>query len=77
MARYDAQLLALSALLTTTAPEQQKVIKLLEAAGLRGRVKVIVGGGGITAGFAQAIGADGYEATAPGAVRLARHLLGV
>jgi methylmalonyl-CoA mutase cobalamin-binding domain/chain len=57
--KYDAQLLALSALLTTTAPEQQKVIELLKAAGLRERVRVIVGGGGITSAFADAIGADG------------------
>jgi methanogenic corrinoid protein MtbC1 len=75
--RYDAQVLALSALLTTTAPEQKKVIEMLCAAGLRERVRVIVGGGGITAGFADAIGADGYDATAPGAVKLARELLGV
>jgi methylmalonyl-CoA mutase cobalamin-binding domain/chain len=73
--RYDAELLALSALLTTTAPEQKKVIGLLESAGIRGRVKVIVGGGGITRAFAEAIGADGYEPTAPGAVELARRLL--
>ena len=77
VARYDAQVLALSALLTTTAPEQKKVIELLTEAGLRDRVKVIVGGGGITAGFAESIGADGYDATAPGAVKLARRLLGV
>ena len=77
VARYSAQVLALSALLTTTAAEQKKVIEMLAEAGLRDRVKVIVGGGGITAGFAESIGADGYDATAPGAVRLARRLLGV
>jgi methylmalonyl-CoA mutase cobalamin-binding domain/chain len=77
VAQRDAQVLALSALLTTTAPEQKKVIELLTEAGLRDRVKVIVGGGGITAGFAESIGADGYDATAPGAVNLARRLLGV
>ena len=75
--RYNARLLALSALLTTTAPEQKKVIDLLSEAGLRERVKVIVGGGGITRGFAEAIGADGYEPTAPGAVKLAKQLLAV
>jgi len=67
----------LSALLTTTAPEQKKVIDLLSEAGIRERVKVIVGGGGITRGFAEAIGADGYEPTAPGAVKLAKQLLAV
>jgi len=75
--RHDARLLALSALLTTTAPEQEKVIDLLKAAGLRERVKVIVGGGGITRSFAESIGADGYEPTAPGAVKLAKHLLAI
>jgi methanogenic corrinoid protein MtbC1 len=75
--RYNARLLALSALLTTTAPEQKKVIGLLSEAGIRERVKVIVGGGGITRAFAEAIGADGYEPTAPGAVKLAKQLLAV
>jgi methylmalonyl-CoA mutase cobalamin-binding domain/chain len=77
VAKHNAQVLALSALLTTTAPEQKKVIELLREAGLREQVKVIVGGGGITAAFADSIGADGYDATAPGAVKLARRLLGV
>ncbi len=72
---YNAQVLALSALLTTTAPEQKKVIDLLTAANLRQQVKVIVGGGGITADFAAAIGADGFDATAPGAVKLTKTLL--
>ena len=75
--RYHARLLALSALLSTTAPEQKKVIDLLQQAGLRDRVKVIVGGGGITREFAVSIGADGYDPTAPGAVRLVHALLGV
>jgi methanogenic corrinoid protein MtbC1 len=70
--RYDAQILAMSALLSTTAPEQRKVIDALLAEGLRDRVRVMVGGGGLTREFGAAIGADGYEATAPGAVRLAR-----
>lgn len=73
--RYNAKILALSALLTTTAPEQKKVIHLLEETGLRGQVKVMVGGGGITRAFAEAIGADGYDPTAPGAVKLAKQLL--
>jgi methanogenic corrinoid protein MtbC1 len=73
--RHDAGILALSALLSTTAPEQKRVIGLLEEAGVRERVKVMVGGGGITRAFAESIGADGYEATAPGAVRLAKQLL--
>jgi len=73
--KHKAQVLALSALLTTTAPEQKRVIDLLTAADIRQQVKVIVGGGGITAEFATAIGADGYDPTAPGAVKLAKTLL--
>jgi corrinoid protein of di/trimethylamine methyltransferase len=68
-------ILAMSALLSTTAPETKKVIGLLEAEGLREKVKVIVGGGAVTGEFAQSIGADGYEATAPSAAKLARSLL--
>ena len=74
--RHGAEMLALSALMTTTAPQLQKVIELLKAEGLRGSTKVMVGGGGITAAFAESIGADGYDPTAPGAVRLAISFLG-
>jgi trimethylamine corrinoid protein len=71
----NADILALSALLTTTAPQQGKVIDALKEAGLRDQVKIMVGGGAITQGFADSIGADGYGATAPGAVDLAKSLL--
>jgi corrinoid protein of di/trimethylamine methyltransferase len=73
---YKADVLAMSALLTTTAPEQKKVINALKEKGIREKVKVMVGGGAITADFAQNIGADGYDPTAPGAVELARRLVG-
>lgn len=73
---HQADILAMSALLTTTASEQRKVIEALKEAGLRNQVKVIVGGGGISREFAQQIGADGYEPTAPAAVELARQLVG-
>lgn len=73
---YKANILAMSALLTTTAPEQRKVINSLKEKGIRDKVKVMVGGGAITAEFAQSIGADGYDPTAPGAVELARRLVG-
>jgi corrinoid protein of di/trimethylamine methyltransferase len=69
---HDPQILALSALMTTTAPQQKRVIEMLREEGLREGVKVMVGGGGITEAFAESIGADGYDPTAPGAVRLAR-----
>jgi corrinoid protein of di/trimethylamine methyltransferase len=72
----DANILALSALLTTTAVEQAKVIETLKEEGLRDQVKVMVGGGAITPEFAEEIGADGYRATAPEAVGLAVELAG-
>ena len=71
-----ADILALSALLTTTAAEQAKVIESLKEEGLRDQLKVMVGGGAITEEFAQEIGADGYRATAPEAVELAVELVG-
>ena len=73
---YKADVLAMSALLTTTAAEQKKVIDTLKEKGIREKVKVMVGGGAITADFAQSIEADGYDPTAPGAVELARRLVG-
>jgi methanogenic corrinoid protein MtbC1 len=74
--RYRADILAMSALLTSTAQEQRNVIEALEESGIRDRVKVMVGGGAITADFAKGIGADGYDSTAPGAVELAIKLVG-
>ncbi len=76
MEKYQADILAMSALLTTTAAEQKKVIDALKEKDIREKVKVMVGGGAITAEFAQSIGADGYDPTAPGAVELARRLVG-
>jgi len=72
---HNADILAMSALLTTTATEQMKVIDVLEKKGIREKVKVMVGGGAITADFAKSVGADGYDPTAPGAVKLARSLV--
>ena len=72
----DADILAMSALLTTTAVEQAKVVNALKQEGLRDKVKVMVGGGAITPEFAEQIGADGYRATAPEAVGLAVELAG-
>ena len=71
---HHADLLAMSALLSTTAPEQKKVIDTLKRGGLRDKVKVMVGGGAITQEFADSIGADGYAPTAPLATALARTL---
>lgn len=68
-------IVAMSALLTSTAPEAGKVVAALSEAGLRERVKILVGGGAITRDFATGIGADGFAPTAPGAVKVARELL--
>jgi len=73
---YKADILAMSALMTMTAPEQRKVIETLKKEELRDKVKIMVGGGAITQEFANSIGADGYDPTAPGAVKLARRLIG-
>jgi len=71
----NAQIVAMSAIMTMAAPEMKKVIQELTSESLRQKVKVMVGGSAITAQFAKDIGADGYDATAPGAVKLARELI--
>ena len=68
--------LALSALLSTTIPGMQRTIKAVQAAGLRDRVKIIVGGAPVTAEYAQRLGADGYAADASQSVALVGGLLG-
>jgi len=72
-----ADLVALSALLTTTMPSMRTVIEELRKAGVREQVKVIVGGAPVTQRFADEIGADGYSDNANGAVSLARRLVAV
>ena len=72
---HEADILAMSALLTTTAPEMKSVISTLKEQGLGEKVKVMIGGGPVTEVFAREIGADGYDPTAPGAVKLARQLM--
>jgi len=72
---HRPDILGMSALLTTTMPEMKKVIDLLVARGLRGEVKVMVGGAPINEKFAHDIGADGYGADAGSSVDLARKLL--
>ena len=72
---HSARLVALSALLTTTMPNQGEVIRVLTERGLRDKVKVIVGGAPVTQEFADKIGADGYSADAGSAAQLARTLL--
>lgn len=72
-----AQLVALSALLTTTMPNMKNTIEALQQAGLRGQVKVMVGGAPVTETFARQIGADGYAPDASRAVMLAKSLMGI
>lgn len=71
---HRPDILAMSALMTVTAPEQKRVIEGLWEEGLHEQTKVVVGGGAITAALAAKIGADGYEPTARGAVELAKRL---
>lgn len=74
---HSAHIVALSALLTTTMLHQRDVIEHLAEAGLRGRVKVMVGGSPVTQDWANKIGADGFAEDAAGAVVVARRLMGV
>jgi 5-methyltetrahydrofolate--homocysteine methyltransferase len=69
-----ANLLALSALLTTTMPAMKDVVDAMRDSGLSDRCKTIIGGAPITQQYAVSIGADGYSSNANGAVTLAREL---
>ena len=73
---HNADIIGVSALLTTTMAGQRTVVEALAAAGMRPRVKVIVGGAPASESWASEIGADGYSEDAIGAVALARKLLG-
>ena len=73
----NANIVALSALLTTTMVKQREVIEALEKAGIRESVKVMVGGAPVTRDWVQKIGADGYSEDAIGSVEVARHVLGL
>lgn len=70
-------IVGLSALLTTTVPYQETVIKALTREGIRDRVKVMVGGAPVTPEWADKIGADGYANNAPEAVDVAKKLAGL
>jgi 5-methyltetrahydrofolate--homocysteine methyltransferase len=70
-----ANVLAMSALLTTTMPNMKNTIEALKSAGLRDRVKVMVGGAPLTTEYAEKIGADGYAPDASRAVALAKTLV--
>ena len=70
-----ADVICMSALLTTTMPNMKTTIEALKTAGLRDRVKVMVGGAPLTDQYAREIGADGYAADASRAVALAKSLM--
>jgi methanogenic corrinoid protein MtbC1 len=72
-AATNAQVIALSALLTTTMPAMERTIKAVKEAGMT--VKTIVGGAPVTQSFADTIGADGYSVDAPDAVKLVKRLI--
>ncbi|PWB53029.1 MAG: hypothetical protein C3F13_10440 [Anaerolineales bacterium] len=72
-----ADIVAMSALLTTTMVHQRDVIEALEDVGMRSKVKVMVGGAPVTQDWVKQIGADGYSEDAIGAARVAKQLLGV
>jgi corrinoid protein of di/trimethylamine methyltransferase len=72
----NADIIAMSALLTTTMVKQREVIEELEKEGLRKKVKVMVGGAPVTRDWVTTIGADGYSEDAIGAVMLAKKLMG-
>jgi 5-methyltetrahydrofolate--homocysteine methyltransferase len=70
-----ANVVAMSALLTTTMPSMKTTIEALRQAGVREQVKVLIGGAPITQKYADEIGADGYSDNAPAAVSLAKRAL--
>jgi 5-methyltetrahydrofolate--homocysteine methyltransferase len=72
-----ADVVALSALLTTTMPNMKATIEALNNAGVRENVKVMIGGAPVTQAYADQIGADGYAPDASRAVALAKSLMGV
>jgi len=69
-------ILGLSALLTMTMDRAGETIEALKAAGLRSKIKIMVGGAPVTQGWANKVGADGYAPDAPGAVKVAAALVG-
>ena len=73
----NANIVAMSALLTTTMPAMKTTIEALRQAGVRDQVKILVGGAPLTQKFADEIGADGYSETAVGAVALAKKAVSV
>lgn len=72
---HEADIIGMSALLTTTMIHMPEVIDALQQAGLRDQIKVMIGGAPVTQGYADKIGADGYAPDAASATKLAKSLL--
>ena len=72
---YDARIVCLSALLTTTMTYMKEIVDAFVAEGLRDKVRIMVGGAPVNAAFASQVGANGYSANANEAVALAKSLL--
>jgi 5-methyltetrahydrofolate--homocysteine methyltransferase len=73
---HEADVVAMSALLTTTMSNMEATVKALQEAGLKDRVKVMVGGAPLTQDFAEQIGADGFASDASQAAKVAKTLVG-
>jgi len=76
ISEVDADIVGLSALLTTTMVNQRNMIVALEEAGLRSKTKVMIGGAPVTRSWVEEIGADGYSEDAIGATVVAKQLVG-
>jgi 5-methyltetrahydrofolate--homocysteine methyltransferase len=74
---HGAQIVGISALMTTTMPAMKRTIDALEKAGIRDRVKVMIGGAPVSQAYCDEIGADGYARDSTLAVVRAKELLGV
>ena len=74
---HQADIICMSALLTTTMTYMKEVIDAIQASDLAGKVKTLVGGAPVSEDFARSIGADGYSSNANNAVQMARQLLGL
>ena len=73
----NADIVGLSALLTTTMPSMKDIIEAFRESGIRDQVKIMIGGAPVTEDYAESIGADGYSANAASAVHLAKKLIGI
>jgi 5-methyltetrahydrofolate--homocysteine methyltransferase len=74
---FEPDIVGMSALLTTTMRAMESTIKVLKEAGVRDKVKIMIGGAPVTQAFADQIGADGYASNAASAADLAKKLVGV